>query len=74
MKVNCILCEREVETKNEDVFMTVRWCFVEMLKLNDIKVDRDVGRVVEICSKCWTDKLKNKPSMQDYWWVYNKEI
>ena len=74
MKITCTLCEKEVDTKNEEVFMTVKWCFEEMLKLNDIKIDKDIERVISVCSDCWTKKLKEKPSVKDYYWIYSKEI
>lgn len=74
MKLTCSLCERDVDTKKEDVFMTVKWCFEELLKLNKINIDKDLSRVVGSCSDCWANKLKKKLSSKNYYWIYNKEI
>lgn len=74
MKVTCSLCEKEVDTTKKDVFMTVKWCFEEMLKANEMEVDKDLGRVISVCSDCWTKKLKKKLSTEDYYWVYDKEV
>ncbi len=74
MKVSCTLCEKEIETRNEEFYMTVRWCFEEMLKLNDIKVDKNLERLVGVCSDCWTNRLKRKLSIDDYYWLYNREV
>jgi hypothetical protein len=74
MKVSCTLCDQEVETKNDDFYMTMKWCFEEMIKLNEIQLEKDLRRVVGVCSQCWTEKLKNKLSIDDYYWLYNKEI
>jgi len=54
--------------------MTVKWCLDEMLKLNDLEVDKDLGRVVSICSDCWSNKLKKKLSVDNYFWIYDKEV
>jgi hypothetical protein len=56
MKVTCNLCDKEVETKEDDLYMTVKWCFDEILKLNDVEVDKDLSRVISICSNCWSNK------------------
>jgi hypothetical protein len=74
MKVACTLCDKEVETKENDLYMTVRWCFDEMVKLNDLKVDKDLGRVIGVCADCWSNKLKKKLSVDDYYWMYDKEV
>ena len=74
MKVPCVLCDKEVETKKEDLYMTVKWCFDEMLKENNININKDLGRVISVCSNCWTNKLKTKLSIEDYFWIYDKEV
>jgi hypothetical protein len=74
MKVACSLCEKEVDTTKEDVFMTVKWCFEELLKANEMEVNKDLGRVISVCSDCWTNKLEKKLSTEDYYWVYDKEV
>ena len=74
MKVTCNLCDKEVETKEEDLYMTVKWCFDEILKLNDVEVDKDLSRVISVCSDCWFNKLKNKISADNYYWMYDKEV
>ncbi len=74
MKIPCNLCDKEVETQNEELYMTVKWCLDEMLKLNDLEVDKDLGRVVSVCSDCWSNKLKKKLSVDNYFWIYDKEV
>jgi hypothetical protein len=74
MKVTCVLCEKEADTKEEDVYVTVEWCFKEMLRLNGIEVDTDLGRVVLVCSDCWSKKLLKKLSTEDYYWIYDKDV
>lgn len=74
MKVTCSLCEKEVDTTKEDVFMTVKWCFEELLKANEMEANRDLGRVISVCSDCWIKKLEKKLTIEDYYWVYNKEV
>ncbi len=74
MKVTCSLCDKEVDTTKEDVFMTVKWCFEELLKANAIEVNKDLGRVISVCGDCWTHKLEKKLSTEDYYWIYDKEV
>jgi len=74
MKVTCVLCEKEADTKEEDVYVTVEWCFDEMLKLNSIEVDKDLTRIVLVCSDCWTKKLLKKLSTEGHYWIFDKEV
>ena len=74
MRVPCALCDKVVETKKEDLYVTVRWCFDEMLKANNVETDKDLGRVISVCKKCWSNQLKNKPSIDDYYWIYDKTV
>ena len=74
MKIPCNLCDEEVETQNEELYMTVKWCLDEMLKLNELEIDKDLGRVISICSDCWSNKLKKKLSGDNYFWIYDKQV
>ncbi|MCW4040125.1 MAG: hypothetical protein NWE83_05160 [Candidatus Bathyarchaeota archaeon] len=74
MKVPCVLCEKVVETQKEDMYVTVKWCFDEMVEANNLDVDKDLGRVISVCNACWSDKLKSKPDIEDYYWIYDKEV
>ncbi len=74
MKVPCVLCDKVVETQKEDMYVTVKWCFDEMVKANNLDVDKDLGRVISVCEACWSGKLKSKLDIDDYYWIYNKEV
>jgi len=74
MKVPCTVCGKEVNTKKGNVYMTVRWRLQEILDMNEIEVDKELGRVAGVCSKCWSNKIKQKLDIEDYYWKYNKEV
>ena len=74
MNISCTICDRQVDTRNEDVTVTVSWVFENLLKNNNIKLDKRAPRVVKICKKCWENTLKNKPEGKDYSWSFNKTI
>jgi hypothetical protein len=73
MKVTCAICDKEKETKKEDITVTVRWILRDLIKRNKIQYEKNIPRVVKICKKCWAS-LKDKPSGNDYYWLFNKEI
>lgn len=73
MILSCNLCNNQMDTKKEKVFVTVEWIMEELLKLNDIQ-HSDFRRVVNICNDCWENKLKKKPDKKDYFWTVNQEI
>jgi hypothetical protein len=56
------------------MYVTVKWCFDEMVEANNLDVDKDLGRVISVCNACWSDKLKSKPDIEDYYWIYDKEV
>jgi len=74
MQVPCTLCDKEINTKKDNIYMTVRWRFKEMLDINKISLAHELPRVVGICSKCWSSKLKKKLDIDDYYWQYSKEV
>ena len=63
-----------MDTKKESVKVTVEWVLRELLKMNDIKDDKEFPRVVKICVKCWENTLVKKPDKEDLSWEFNKEI
>jgi len=74
MNVSCVLCERQIDTKNEEVAVTVSWVLNDLVKRNNVKFEKNAPRVVKICKKCWDNVLKNKPEGSDYYWFFNKGV
>ena len=74
MNVSCTLCDKQIDTRNEEVTVTVSWVFSDLIKRNNIKFEKSTPRVVKICKKCWEDVLKDKPEGTDYFWLFNKAI
>jgi len=74
MNISCILCDRQMETRNEDVFVTVSWIFRDLIKRNNIQYNKSIPRVVKICKGCWENALKDKREGADYYWLFNKAI
>ena len=63
-----------MDTKKESVKVTVEWVLQELLKMNDIKDDKEFPRVVKICVNCWDNTLVKKSDKEDLSWEFNKEI
>lgn len=74
MKTMCFICEGEVDTRKSRVYAAVRWYFKEALEMNDIKIDREIPRVVHVCFKCWKRSLKKKPNAENWYWPFSKKI
>lgn len=74
MIVPCVLCERQIDTRNEEVIVNVSWIFNDILKKNNVQLNKNIPRLVKICKKCWTTTLKDKPQGNDYYWIFNKTI
>ncbi len=74
MNVSCAICDRQVDTRKEDINVTVSWVFEDLLKKNNVKYDKKAPRVVKICNDCWNNKLKSKPEGKDFYWSFNKGI
>ncbi len=74
MKVSCILCNKEMETRDEDVIVTVSWILSDILRKNNLQCNRNIPRVVKLCTGCW-ESLKDKPSQDSStYWLFNKTI
>ncbi|MEM2094351.1 MAG: hypothetical protein QXI32_03535 [Candidatus Bathyarchaeia archaeon] len=74
MRVSCILCDREIETRDEDVYVTVSWILSDILKKNNLQISKNIPRVAKLCSKCW-QSLDNKPPPEsNTYWMFNKTI
>jgi len=74
MIVSCIFCDRQIETKNEDVVVTVDWIYKELIGKNNLQTNKNISRIVKICTKCWENSIKDKPKGNDYYWLFNKSI
>lgn len=74
MKVSCILCNKQMETKNENVTVTVNWVYKDLAKRNNLQYKENTPRIVKICKKCWENTLKDKPEGRDYYWTFVKDI
>jgi len=74
LKTKCFLCEKEVDTKKNNVYVAVRWYFKEALAMNNINLEKEIPRVTHICAKCWKNALKKKPNAENWYWLFNKEI
>lgn len=72
--INCVYCEKPMDTKKETVLVTVKWLYNELLKLNDIKANKNPPRVIGICTHCWESIFKKKLNLKDWYWTYNREI
>jgi hypothetical protein len=72
--ISCALCDKQMDTKKEPVKVTVKWVLQELLKMNDIKEEKEFPRVVKICTNCWENTLVKKPDKEDLSWEFNKEI
>ena len=74
MKVSCVLCDREMETRDEDVIVTVSWVFSDVIKRNNVQCSKNVPRVVKLCKECW-ESLKDKPPQEsNSYWTFNKTL
>ena len=74
MNIQCTICDRQVETKNEDVFVTTNWVCSDLVKKNNVQLNKNLPRVVKICKKCWTNTLKDKGQGTNYFWMFDKTI
>jgi hypothetical protein len=74
MNISCILCDRQIDTKNEDVIVTVNWVYSELIKRNNIQLSKNLPRVVKICKICWENIIKDKPQGNNYYWLFSKAI
>lgn len=74
MIVPCTLCDKQMDTKNEEAIVTVGWVYSDLLKRNNIKSNKSIPRVVKLCKKCWEEALKDKPQEDNYHWSFNKTI
>ena len=72
MKTICFLCDKAMQTRNENIFVTVDWIFKDILEKNNVKYDKAIPRVVYICEQCWKS-LKEGPQGEDYW-IFDKNI
>ena len=72
--INCIHCDKPVDTKKEKLVMTVNWMYKDLLKLNNIQSDKNPSKVIGICPVCWDNILKKKIDVKDWYWTYNQSI
>ena len=74
MNIQCTICGRQIESKNEDVCVTVNWVANDLVKKNNVKLNKNLPRVVKICKNCWNNTFKDKPQGSDYYWFFDKTI
>ena len=74
MNISCILCDKQMDTKNEDVIVTVSWVYSELIKRNNIQSNKSLPRVIKICKSCWENIIKDKPQGSNYYWLFSKVI
>lgn len=73
MKVLCALCDKEMESREEDVYVTVSWVMEDLLIRNNIPYDKTLQRVVKLCTECW-NALEHKPQGENTYWMFHKDI
>ena len=74
MDIQCDICDRQVNTRNEDVYVTVSWVCNDLVKKNNVQSNKNFPQVVKICKQCWENTLKDKPQGTDYYWLFNRTI
>ena len=72
--ISCFNCGKTVDTTKDKMFMTVSWLYKDLVKKNGLKLDKDPGEVVGICSSCWDNSFKKKLDLEDWYWEYNKNV
>ena len=74
MNIQCSICDRQLNTKIDNVYITVNWVCNDMIKKNKVQLNKNLPRIVKICDTCWGSTLKDKPEGTDYYWLFNKTI
>jgi hypothetical protein len=74
MEISCSICNRQVDTSKEDVYVTVNWIGNDLIKKNNVKLNKKLSRVARICNTCWENTLKDKPKGTDYYWSFDKDV
>ena len=74
MDIACSICDRQVDSNKEELFVTVNWIGNDLVKKNNVKLKKNLSRVVRVCKNCWNNTLKDKPEGTDYFWMFDKTI